>query len=78
MSSTKSRKPVKKTKSFRVGKVRAFLRGKVWYLCYHEQGKRHQPRVGPDREAAYICVKDGVASNLIRKAYRKFSLFLHK
>src|SRR5262249_1135157 len=29
-----------------------YLRGKVWYLCYHEQGKRHRPRVGPDREAA--------------------------
>jgi integrase len=42
----------KKSPSFRVGRVRAFLRGRVWYLCYHEQGRRHQPRVGPDREAA--------------------------
>ena len=39
-------------KSFRVGRVRAFLRGRVWYLCYHENGKRHQPRVGPDRQLA--------------------------
>ena len=43
-----SRKP----RSFRVGKVLAYLRGQVWYLCYHENGQRHRPRVGPDREAA--------------------------
>lgn len=42
----------KKSTSFRVGRVRAYLRGRVWYLCYHEHGQRHQPRVGPDREAA--------------------------
>ena len=52
MSSTKSRKPAKKSKSFRVGRVRANLRGRVWYLCYHQHGRRHQPRVGPDRDAA--------------------------
>ncbi len=50
MSSTKSRKPAKKSKSLRVGRVRAHLRGRVWYLCYHERGRRHQPRVGPDRD----------------------------
>jgi integrase len=38
--------------SFRVGKVRAYLRGQVWYLCYHENGRRRRPRVGPDRRAA--------------------------
>jgi integrase len=38
--------------SFRVGRVQAYLRGSVWYLCYHEQGRRHRPRVGPDRQAA--------------------------
>ena len=38
--------------SFRVGKVQAYLRGKVWYLCYHDNGQRRRPRVGPDREAA--------------------------
>jgi site-specific recombinase XerD len=38
--------------SFRVGRVQAYLRGRVWYLCYHELGQRHRPRVGPDREAA--------------------------
>src|SRR6478735_2357082 len=38
--------------SFRVGKVQAYLRGQIWYLCYHENGQRHRPRVGPDREAA--------------------------
>jgi hypothetical protein len=35
--------------SFRVGRVRAYLRGRVWYLCCYEDGRRHQPRVGPDR-----------------------------
>ncbi len=40
------------TKSFRVGKVRAYRRGSVWYLCYREQGKRLQPRIGPDQETA--------------------------
>ena len=38
--------------SFRVGKVQAYLRGKVWYLCYHEHGQRRRPRVGPDKQAA--------------------------
>ncbi|MCH8150344.1 MAG: tyrosine-type recombinase/integrase, partial [Planctomycetes bacterium] len=52
MSSSTSRKPAKKSKSFRVGKVRAYLRGRIWYLCYHEYGRRHQPRVGPDRDTA--------------------------
>jgi hypothetical protein len=41
-----------KSKAFRVGKVRGYLRGRVWYLCYHEHGRRRRPRVGPDREAA--------------------------
>jgi integrase len=38
--------------SFRIGKVHAYLRGRVWYLCFHENGRRHRPRVGPDRNAA--------------------------
>jgi integrase len=42
----------KKSNAFRVGKVRAYLRGEVWYLCYHEHGRRRRPRVGPDKEAA--------------------------
>src|SRR5262245_65751374 len=42
----------KKSHAFRVGKVRAYLRGQVWYLCYHDNGRRHRPRVGPDRDAA--------------------------
>jgi integrase len=41
-----------KASSFRVGKVRADLRGKVWYLTYHENGRRLRPRVGSDRDAA--------------------------
>lgn len=40
------------SKSFRIGKVRAYLRSQVWYLCYREHGRRRQPRVGPDRESA--------------------------
>src|SRR3954466_8087876 len=40
------------TTSFRVGKVQAYLRGQIWYLCYHEQGRRRRPRVGGSREAA--------------------------
>jgi integrase len=40
------------SRSFRVGLVHVYLRGRSWYLCYHESGKRHRPRVGPDRQAA--------------------------
>jgi integrase len=38
--------------SFRVGKVQVYLRGRIWYLCYHENGRRRRPRVGPDGNAA--------------------------
>jgi integrase len=38
--------------SFRVGKVKAYMRGEIWYLCYFENGKRRRPRVGPDRDVA--------------------------
>jgi integrase len=38
--------------TFKVGKVQGYLRGHVWYLCYHEHGRRHRPRVGPDFKAA--------------------------
>lgn len=38
--------------AFRIGKVQGYLRGKIWYLCYHEEGRRRRPRVGPDRGAA--------------------------
>ena len=38
--------------SFRVGKVRAYRRGKIWYLHYYEAGQRRRPRVGPDRDLA--------------------------
>ena len=41
-----------KTASFRIGKVSAFRRSKVWYLCYYEGGRRRRPRVGPDRDLA--------------------------
>jgi integrase len=42
----------RKSPAFRVGKVLAYLRGEVWYLCYHEHGQRRRPRVGPDKQAA--------------------------
>lgn len=42
----------RKPKSFRVGKVTAYLRGSVWYLSYFENGKRRRPRAGADREVA--------------------------
>jgi integrase len=42
----------KKTNTFRVGKVLAYRRGQVWYLCYHENGQRRRPRVGTDKKAA--------------------------
>jgi hypothetical protein len=41
-----------RAKSFRVGKVRAYLRGQVWYLQYVDGGRRRRPRVGPDRDQA--------------------------
>lgn len=40
------------SQSFRVGKVTAYLRGSVWYLRYHENGKRHQVRAADDKKAA--------------------------
>ena len=29
--------------SFRVGRVQGYQRGKVWHLCYFEQGQRKHP-----------------------------------
>src|SRR5438128_2535909 len=43
--------------AFRVGKVQGYLRGRVWYLCYHEHGRR--PRVGSDRAPARRAAADG-------------------
>ena len=40
----------KTASSFRIGRVQAYLRGRVWYLCYHENGSRHRPRVGANRK----------------------------
>ena len=50
--SSKSQKRRKKSTSFRIGRVRVYLRGRIWYLCYQEHSQRRQPRVGPDKEAA--------------------------
>ena len=37
---------------FRVGRVFVYRRGRVWYLRYHQGGKRHQIRVSADKSAA--------------------------
>jgi hypothetical protein len=44
----------RKNSLFHVGRVQGYLRGRVWYLCYHEHGQRRHPRVGPDREAGKL------------------------
>ena len=44
--------------AFRVGRVRADLRGKVWYLACHENGVRHRPRVGPIGARRARCVAE--------------------
>ncbi|MDB4679997.1 MAG: hypothetical protein P8M30_03950 [Planctomycetaceae bacterium] len=41
-----------KQTSFRMGKVRGDLRGKVWYLTYHENGRRKRPKIGSDLKEA--------------------------
>ena len=42
----------KRLRSFRIGRVRGYLRGRIWYLQYHDSGVRRRPRVGPDLAAA--------------------------
>ena len=32
----------RKASSFRVGRVQVYQRGRVWYLCYHENGQRRR------------------------------------
>src|SRR3954467_6276795 len=39
-------------RSFRVGRVKGYLRGRIWYLQYHDNAQRRRPRVGPDLLAA--------------------------
>ena len=52
VSSPKCPRRKQATSEFRVGKVKGYLRGSIWYLCYYEDGKRLRPRVGNDRTAA--------------------------
>lgn len=42
----------RKNTKFWIGKVKGYLRGRVWYLCYHEHGKRRRPRVGSKLDTA--------------------------
>ena len=51
-SSASKLKATRGADQFRVGNVRGYLRGSVWYLYYHEQGQRRRPRVGPDKAVA--------------------------
>ncbi len=41
-----------KQKCFRVGRVTVYLRSKMWYLRYRENGRRRQVRATTDRNAA--------------------------
>ena len=41
-----------KSKGFRVGRVTVYPRGQVWYLRYHEHGRRRQVRAATDKAAA--------------------------
>jgi len=38
--------------SFKVGRVRVYLRGRMWYLCYYEGGRRKRYRAHTDRKTA--------------------------
>ena len=33
--------------TFQVGRVKAYVRGRIWYLQYHDNGQGRWPRVGP-------------------------------
>ncbi len=49
----------KQKRSFRVGRVSVYRRGQVWYLYYHQDGRRHRPRIGPDiRHALRIAAQN--------------------
>ena len=39
-------------KSFKVGRVRVYLRSKIWYVCYYEGGRRKRYRAHTDRKVA--------------------------
>lgn len=45
---------VRSRSSFRVGRVKGYRRGSVWYLCYQEEGQRRRPRVGDSVEQAKL------------------------
>ena len=39
-------------RSFKVGRVRVYLRSKTWYVCYYEGGRRKRYRAHSDRKIA--------------------------
>jgi hypothetical protein len=55
--------------SFRIGRVQAYLRGKIWYLCYHENGARRRPRerhVGGKSSSKVVLSRKTQAAHSIR------------
>jgi len=42
----------KKATSFKVGRVKVYLRSKVWYLCYYQGGRRKRYRAHTDKKRA--------------------------
>src|SRR4051794_1225998 len=40
------------SRPFRVGRVTGYLRGRIWYLQYHDNSQRRRPRVEPEHIAA--------------------------
>lgn len=39
-------------KTFRIGRVKVYPRGRVWYVCYFENNQRRRPRVTAIRNQA--------------------------
>lgn len=52
VSVSSAKKPSASKRSFRIGRVKSFLRGEVWRRRHYENGERRGPRVGREREAA--------------------------
>jgi hypothetical protein len=66
-------------RSFRVGRVNGYLRGRIWYLQYHENGQRRRPRVGSSDADGDILTygwtvrKNGAASPFVTSSDLAFT-----